>query len=277
MEEKTKKQMRMIYLVLAVVLISTSFISSFEIRQIYTTDLGGGLRPLAVAIQDKDGNNKRVFENGEDIFYSNGQDVFASCKSLTADFKLKKGFKTLRSISNSFGTVGYQTAYFQVAISPNDYQNNDGEYTIESLFYCDGFKLDPLTGEINQDATWLKSNFEVIDSQEEPPVNQCNRTCNAGEILINEDSSDCYCQIKWTPNDGICEIGDTSMDCDEQRTCRDGQVKLDGLCTERENICIKDGGTRNCTNDTDLSALSLMSFALGGILIVVGGFRRYGK
>ena len=88
-----------------------------------------------------------------------------------------------------------------------------GTYEISTTWTCS----DTIYGGTT---TFLGSGFQSIKllSTSTPPTEQCTKSCNTGFELKDSGSSDCYCEQKFTLNNGECEVGEkennsNAVDC----------------------------------------------------------------
>lgn len=241
---------------------------ALEVTQVYTVDDV----PTDILIQGIV-TDKSSYAQGETAKITGHRDVAANCNNLEGVFILKdSNGVNLDTAQFPVGKAGWSTQFYEVRQDTSDLAV--GTYTVESFWFCDDSFINE---DGNKGSKFVESiNFKVRSSGGIPPKETCNRLCDPGYKLVG-DGSDCDCLPEWTPDDGRCEVGDVSADCDEKRVCPEDQLKLDGICVFPEDICEKDGGLNDCSGSNPLKYVNLGMYAVGILLVIGGGYLSFGK
>lgn len=204
-------------------------------------------------------STKNSWIQGEDILLQNFQDVYEACGNIGILFSIREDSTGALWINNGedFGAVAFTTLGYQIIVDgANTRTFKTGSYTTEVSWLCDGKSLG-IDGSFDNPSTTpdifkfnIRSNVEEV----ERPSSCVIKTCPAGEKLINPNSASCICQAQWTANNGICEIGENSVnspkDCKEDVGVADceseGLLLLDGVCINPNYVCEDKGGNRDC-------------------------------
>ena len=239
---------------------------------------------------------KGTYKAGENVIIEDFQPIDASCSiSLRANFVLKRGSTILDDHYEVLPVpTAYATMFYKISFPGSQTKYwQEGTYKIDSTWYCDGVKLN--TNGLISPTTSVTSTatFNVI-VETDPEPEQCPiiSSCGSGYVLENPNSADCYCKRLWTPDNGICETGETPSlspnDC-KTTTCQPDEIIIDNVCVDKSIICVEQGGTKNCSDDGgeddgDGSGTFGLPFSLTYVLIIGGlalilywAFTRNGK
>ena len=265
--------------VLCAAFLLVNMASALEVVEIYSIDSSD---PGFSLFEQSIFADKSTYIQGEVAEIQGIQAISAYCDDITAKYTLKKGLKTITTAEVSLGRGGYMEAYYRLW-QPTE-KLEPGKYKIQSVWICDGL-------EIGEDG-FLDSNtkpedpfeFRVVepddDDDAEPPEQECSKSCSAGHRLVNPNSASCFCEPNFVIGDGVCDLGESlssSPDCDDQLTCQEDQIIVEGLCINPNQICLKDGGTKLCDGQAVPIAINKIVYALGVIGLITGGFVLFKK
>lgn len=162
--------------------------------------------------------DKSTYKQGETALITSGQNINAMCDGLSVNIYLKDvNGNTKATDSRNIGKAGYFSA--QVTTLIDIKTSYLGNMVVEDEWLCRVGSTTTILGAdgyIDSNIKPSKVGFLVIEQSSTPPAPSCSKSCDGGFELVNKNSPDCYCQPGWTPNDGVCEIGEpiVTEDCE---------------------------------------------------------------
>ncbi|MEM3075077.1 MAG: hypothetical protein QW727_04010 [Candidatus Pacearchaeota archaeon] len=287
-KKKIKKKLLVTTVIFIIILFGFLFFNNkLLLSSIPSNNLNNGIYNMKVDIFPKSflkqfviTTTKSNYNAGEDIIINDYQAVDSSClTSLRANFLLKKGINILDDHYETLPPSAYATMFYTVSFSSSQTKYWEaGTYTIESTWYCDGKKLD-VNGKITQNsgATSI-STFNIIKNTNNTPLLECpiRSSCGLGYELVNPNNVDCYCKRLWTPDNGLCETGETPSlspkDCSTV-SCQPDEIIIDNVCVDKSSICAEQGGTKLCQNNEGNigEIINIKNFSPISIIIIIAG------